>query len=76
MNDPNGMFQWRDGALHVFAQHNPRAPVWGQMHWWGGWAGGVGVGGGAAPTPQHQQVLGQLSPTTLGEEKAFDEVQP
>lgn len=31
MNDPIPFY--RDGAFHVFYQHNPGAPVWGNMHW-------------------------------------------
>ena len=31
MNDPIPFF-W-DGAYHIFFQHNPNAPVWGDMHW-------------------------------------------
>ena len=32
MNDPNGPIYWR-GKYHIFYQHNPHAPVWGDMHW-------------------------------------------
>lgn len=32
MNDPNGVIQWQ-GRYHFFYQHNPDAPVWGNMHW-------------------------------------------
>ena len=32
MNDPNAPIYWR-GRYHMFYQHNPRAPVWGNMHW-------------------------------------------
>jgi beta-fructofuranosidase len=32
MNDPNAPIYWR-GRYHMFYQHNPRAPVWGSMHW-------------------------------------------
>ena len=32
INDPNGMVHWR-GQYHLFYQHNPRAPVFGPMHW-------------------------------------------
>jgi beta-fructofuranosidase len=32
MNDPNGVIQW-DRTYHLFYQHNPNAPVWGDMHW-------------------------------------------
>ncbi len=32
MNDPNGFIQWK-GRYHLFYQHNPNAPTWGDMHW-------------------------------------------
>ncbi|HVC47121.1 MAG TPA: glycoside hydrolase family 32 protein [Terracidiphilus sp.] len=32
MNDPNGPIWWR-GKYHLFYQLNPRAAVWGDMHW-------------------------------------------
>lgn len=32
MNDPNGPFQ-KDGEYHLFYQHNPDAPEWGDIHW-------------------------------------------
>src|SRR5574338_702642 len=32
MNDPNGLVQWQ-GVTHLFYQHNPTAPVWGDIHW-------------------------------------------
>ena len=32
MNDPNGFIQWR-GTYHLFYQHNPNSPLWGDMHW-------------------------------------------
>ena len=32
MNDPNGLIHWK-GKYHLFYQHNPNAPVWGDIHW-------------------------------------------
>ncbi|WP_152487121.1 glycoside hydrolase family 32 protein [Nocardiopsis halotolerans] len=31
-NDPNGPL-FHDGRYHLFFQHNPAAPVWGDIHW-------------------------------------------
>ncbi|RII20590.1 Sucrose-6-phosphate hydrolase [Streptomyces sp. YIM 130001] len=31
-NDPNGPL-FHDGRYHLFFQHNPGAPVWGDIHW-------------------------------------------
>ena len=32
INDPNGLL-YENGTWHLFAQHNPKEPVWGPMHW-------------------------------------------
>lgn len=32
LNDPNGLFHL-DGTWHLFFQHNPLAPTWGNMSW-------------------------------------------
>ncbi len=32
LNDPNGLFQL-DGTYHLYFQHNPAAPHWGNLHW-------------------------------------------
>ncbi len=32
MNDPNGAIQWH-GKYHLFYQHNPHGPLWGDIHW-------------------------------------------
>lgn len=33
INDPVPFYDDRAGRYHVFLQHNPNAPVWGDMHW-------------------------------------------
>jgi beta-fructofuranosidase len=32
MNDPNGLIHWGD-RYHLFYQHNPHSPAWGEIHW-------------------------------------------
>jgi beta-fructofuranosidase len=32
MNDPNGLIYWQ-GRYHMFYQHNPNNPFWGDIHW-------------------------------------------
>lgn len=32
MNDPNGFIHWK-GKYHLFYQHNPFSPLWGNMTW-------------------------------------------
>ena len=32
MNDPNGLIYWQ-GKYHMFYQHNPNNPFWGDIHW-------------------------------------------
>ena len=33
MNDPIPFFDRANGTYHLYYQHNPGAPVWGDMHW-------------------------------------------
>lgn len=32
MNDPNGLIEF-EGSFHAFYQHNPSAPIWGDISW-------------------------------------------
>ena len=32
LNDPNGLIQWQ-GQYHLFYQHHPFSPEWGDIHW-------------------------------------------
>jgi beta-fructofuranosidase len=32
LNDPNGLIHWQ-GRYHMFYQHNPNNPFWGDIHW-------------------------------------------